>query len=116
MDLAQLIHDRRGARTYRDLEDACHGQLSHQRWQQLATRHLRAFPAAGTIVAVATGLGVSERAVLLSAGESLGLKTSAKPHLYDLIPSAVDNLPHAAILAIVASINAMLAIYEGTIS
>ena len=114
MDLAQLIHAHRGARTYRDLEDDCGGNLSHQRWQQLATRHLRAFPAVGTIVAVATGLGISEQAVLLSVGESLGLKTSAKPHLSDLLPAAVDSLPHAALLAIVACVNAMLAIYEGT--
>lgn len=116
MDLAQLIHDRRGARTYRDLEDDCGGRLSHQRWQQLATRHLRAFPAVATIVAVATGLNVSEQAVLLSVGESLGLHISAKPHLYDLIPAAVDNLPHTAVLAIAACVNAMIAIYEGTIA
>lgn len=113
MDLAQLIHDHRGARTYRDLEHDCHGELSHQRWQQLATRHLRAFPAVSTIIAVATGLGVSEQAVLLSIGESLGLHISAKPHLYDLISDSVDNLPHAAILAIVACVNAMVALYEG---
>lgn len=116
MDLIQLIRAHRGTRTYRDLEDDCHGELSHQRWQQLATRQPRALPTVNTIIAVATGLGISEQAVLLSAGESLGLHTSAKPRLYDLIPDTVDKLPHAAILAIVSCINAMIALYEGTMN
>lgn len=116
MDLAQLIHAYKGSRTYRDLEDACDRRVSHQRWQQLATTEPRAFPSAETIVAVATGLGISERAVLLAAGESLGLQTSARSRLADLIPEAVDQLPQSAISAIVACINAMISLYEGMIA
>lgn len=113
MDLTQLIHTHRGDRTYRQLETACHGKLTHQRWQQLATHHPRAFPTPDTITAVATGLGITERAVLLAAGQSLGLPVNAKPRFADLIPAATDRLPPAAAAAVLACINAMIAIHEG---
>lgn len=113
MDLAELIHAHKGGRTYRDLEDACGGRLSHQRWGQLASIQPRTFPTPDTIVAVAAGLGVSERVVLLAAGESLGLHTGHRSRLADLIPEAADHLPQSAINAIVHLVNTMLALYEG---
>lgn len=115
MDLTQLITAHRRGRTYLELEAATGGRVTRQRWQQLATAQPRAFPNPDTIIALAAGLGVPERTVLLAVGESLGLRTGDKRRLCDRIPEKADQLPTAAIAAILASVNAMISLAEGLI-
>lgn len=112
MDLAQLIRTRKGQRTFRDLERDCDHVIGHARWQQLATRRPRDFPSPRTITAIAAALSVSEEAVLLSAGESLGLKTRRRSRLLDLIPDRAADLPDHAVNAILVVIATMISIQE----
>lgn len=113
MDLRQLIRTHKDGRTFGELATASHGRVSAARWQQLAARNPRAFPAATTIAAIATALALSEESVLLATGESLGLKTSASSRLVDLVPAAAADLPQHAITAIITLIRSMINLHQG---
>jgi hypothetical protein len=76
-NLAQLINERRGDRSYERLSRDCGGDPGSKRLQQMATgKPLSAFPSPETIQGLALGLGMSAADVLHACARSLGLSVT----------------------------------------
>lgn len=109
MTLGELIAATKGSRSYHDLERDCAGTLKAARWQQIATRPLRAFPDPDSLAAIARSLRVPHRTVILAAATSLGLHTNQDgPLLADLLPPGADRLDDTGIAAVLAVVNALI--------
>jgi len=72
-DLATLIAQRKGDRSYERLASDCGGDPKPKRIQQLATSELLRFPEPGTIRGLSRGLLVPISDVVLACARSLGL-------------------------------------------
>lgn len=109
MNLATLIVTAKGDRSYDRLAADCGGSPGAARLQQLATRPVRNFPDPPTIHALAMGLGVAERTVVLAAAESLGIEVDAGDGaLAQLLPPAASHLTERQISAVLAVVRAMV--------
>jgi hypothetical protein len=73
-DLARLILDAKGDRSYERMSADCGGLPTDKRLQQMATTALKAFPDVATIRGLARGTGTTETTVVLAAARSLGLR------------------------------------------
>jgi hypothetical protein len=73
-DLASLILDAKGDRSYERMSTDCGGLPTDKRLQQMATTPLKAFPDVATIRGLARGAGTTITAVVLAAARSLGLQ------------------------------------------
>jgi transcriptional regulator with XRE-family HTH domain len=71
--LRHLIESKRAGRTIASLSDACGGDPTPRRLQQIIADGIDAFPKANTIRGLAAGLGVSVTDVVLACAISLGL-------------------------------------------
>ncbi|MGN8245271.1 hypothetical protein ACTHAM_002390 [Cellulomonas soli] len=109
MNLAELIRTTKGDRSYDDLARDAGGAPGRQRWQQLAsTMPLKNFPDPDSIRAIARALGVSQRAVVDAAGESLGLDIArGRSRFEELLPDGVDLLDDDAQAAVLAVLRAL---------
>lgn len=76
-NLAALILDRKGDRSFSKLSEDCGGQPAGRRLQQFATRPIKNFPDPETIPGLARGLGVTTTEVILASARSLGIKVTA---------------------------------------
>lgn len=78
-NLAELILQRKGGRTFDRLAEDCGGQPAGRRLQQLSSpnRPMKNFPDPESIAAMARGLGVSTTEVILASARSLGIKVAA---------------------------------------
>lgn len=93
MNLSQLIDAHRGGRSYTELSRDCGGAPTDKRLQQMVRGTIKNFPDPPTITALAKGLRVSPTAVLLAAGESLGLDVSSSmPRVVELLPASARDL------------------------
>lgn len=101
MDLGELISLHKGDRSYATLERDCGGAPRAARLQQLATAPLKNFPDPPTIQALARGLRVSERAVVLAAASSLGLSVGDVNVLVDRLPDGARDLSEDQIATVV---------------
>lgn len=72
-DLQQLIHDRKGGRTFARLSDDCGGLPTDKRLIQITQNGIKNFPDAVTIQGLAKGLTVSVTAVVMACARSLDL-------------------------------------------
>lgn len=68
-----LIESKRAGRTIASLSDACGGDPTPRRLQQIIAAGIKAFPDPNTINGLARGLGVSVTEVTLACAASLGL-------------------------------------------
>lgn len=77
-NLAQLILERKGDRTFDRLSADCGGEPAGRRLQQLAAgrREMKNFPDPETITALAKGLHVTTVDVLLASARSLGIRVA----------------------------------------
>lgn len=73
-DLADLIGQTKGDRSYAKLAQESGDVVIRQRWYQLATSPLKEFPEPPTIEAIARGLGVSVTDVVIACSRSVGLQ------------------------------------------
>lgn len=73
-DLADLIGQTKGDRSYAKLAQESGDVVIRQRWYQLATSPLKEFPEPPTIEAIARGLGVSVTDVVIACARSVGLQ------------------------------------------
>lgn len=71
-----MIVEAKGQRTYDRFSLDCGGVPTSKNLQKLAAREVRAFPDKVTIEGLARGMGVTQAAVLLAFGRSLGLKVA----------------------------------------
>lgn len=111
MDLAELILRNKGDRSYRSLERDCGGDPTAKRIQQIASgvRPLANFPDPPSIRGLARGLRVTELAVVLAAGESLGLEVDrALPRLAQLLPAGVERLTEQEVNAVLTMVQTMV--------
>lgn len=110
MNLAALINEMKGDRSYERLARDCGGRPTAGRLQQIATSDLSAFPDPETIANLATGLRVSQRTVILAAAESLGLSAGeSRSKLMEWLPAdRLDELNGEQVRAILAVVHAML--------
>lgn len=109
MNMQELIRAAKGTRSYLDLERDCSGKLKAARWQQIATRPLRAFPDPLSLAAIAQALRVPNRTVILAAANSLGLDTAVPDNrLTELLPPAVDELNERSIAAVLTVVDALI--------
>lgn len=102
MNLSELIETHKGRRSYPDLARDCGGKVTGKRIQQLVRDSIKNFPDPPTLAALAKGLRVPQRAVVLAAAESLGLQVNeAAPRLVQLLPidAARLNEEQAAAIA-----------------
>jgi hypothetical protein len=72
-NLAVLIADRKGTRSYDRLAEDCGGTPSSGRLHQMATRPLKNFPDPDSIRGMANGLGVTVTDIVMAAARSLDL-------------------------------------------
>ena len=72
-NLAALIADRKGTRSYDRLAEDCGGTPSSGRLHQMATRPLKNFPDPDSIRGMANGLGVTVTDIVMAAARSLDL-------------------------------------------
>ena len=109
MNLAELIRTTKGDRSYDDLARAAGGAPGRQRWQQLASNvALKNFPDPESIRAIARALGVTQRAVVDAAAESLGLEVRrSRSRFEELLPDGVDDLDDDALAGILAVLRAL---------
>lgn len=73
MDLHTLIATHKNGRSYQALADSSNGAISQKALQRIATYETKAFPGPETIKGIATALNTTERRVINSIAESLGL-------------------------------------------
>jgi transcriptional regulator with XRE-family HTH domain len=71
--LNALIERNRAGRTIASLSDACGGDPTPRRLQQIIADGIKAFPETNTITGLARGLGVAVSDVVLACAASLGL-------------------------------------------
>lgn len=108
MDLATLIVTAKGDRSYDRLAADCGGSPGAARLQQLATRPVRNFPDPPTIASLASGLGVSQRTVVLAAAESLGIDVGeGVGSLATLLPPSAADLTERQVAAVLGVVRAM---------
>lgn len=96
-NLAELILDRKGGRSFERLSEDCGGVPAGRRLQQMANgaRPMKNFPDPETITAMARGLGVSTTEVVLASARSLGV-TVAAADASALVIADGGNLPPQA--------------------
>lgn len=111
--LANLILQRKGGRSFERLSEDCGGMPAGRRLQQMtnASRPMRNFPDPETITAIARGLGVSTKDVILASARSLDIKVDAAEAEALVIPDA-RSLPASAQLAIMDMARELLAAYR----
>lgn len=110
MDIAALIRTTKGDRTYDQIAVDCGDEPSSKRLQQIATSPPKEFPKPETVRALARGLRVSERQIVLAWSESLGIRTAEDGgRLAQLLPPSAAHLDDEQIAAVLAVIKAMRA-------
>ncbi|TRW45599.1 hypothetical protein [Georgenia yuyongxinii] len=109
MNLAELMARTKGDRTYEQLSRDCGGTPSAQRLQQIATTTPQKFPDVETLNALARGLHVQVKTVVLAAAVSLGLDVGVNggPGWLELLPPAAANLTDVQVDAVRTVIQAM---------
>lgn len=101
MNLSELIETHKGRRSYPELARECGGVPSSKRLQQLVREPIKNFPDPPTVAALARGLRVPQREVILSAAESLGLEVhDTAPRLMQLMPVGAQDLSEEQAAAI----------------
>ncbi|WP_193613119.1 hypothetical protein [Nocardioides lijunqiniae] len=109
MDLSELIDTHKGRRTYPELSRDCGGTPSGKRLQQLVKDPIKNFPDPPTMKALARGLRVPERAVVLAAAQSLGLEVrDTMPRLFQLLPTTANDLSEQQAAAIAHLVDAIV--------
>ena len=76
--LEELIQVMRGSRTWDELSRDCGGSPTGARLQSIAKNGIQAFPGPDTITAIAQGLSLHPKHVVVAAAESLGLWDSGR--------------------------------------
>ncbi|WP_284984243.1 helix-turn-helix transcriptional regulator [Arthrobacter sp. efr-133-TYG-118] len=90
--LRRLIESKRAGRTIASLSDACGGDPTPRRLQQIIADGIDAFPKANTIQGLARGLGVSITEVVMACAVSLGLEVEDATS-DALVLAGAGNLP-----------------------
>ncbi|TGY79443.1 hypothetical protein, partial [Cellulomonas shaoxiangyii] len=111
-DLAALIADAKGDRSYDQLSRAAGGKPTAERLQQLATGEMKTFPGPATIEALARGLGVTVTEVVTAACRSLGIEVHYGDTPGALTIPGAGNLPASARRAIEDVAAQMLALHQ----
>jgi transcriptional regulator with XRE-family HTH domain len=93
--LRALIESKRAGRTIASLSDACGGDPTPRRLQQIIADGIDAFPKANTIRGLAQGLGVSVTDVVLACAVALGLDVDSGDS-DALVLAGAGNLPPSA--------------------
>lgn len=110
MNLSQLIETHKGRRSYPELARDCGGVPSPKRLQQLVREPIKNFPDPPTVAALARGLRVPQREVILSAAESLGLEVhDTAPRLMQLMPVGAQDLSEEQAAAIAHLVDVIVA-------
>lgn len=73
--LSELILAHKGGRTWQEMSEACNGVYGPKRLSQIANDNprIKTIPEPGYLQAIADACGVSLRAVLMAAAETVGL-------------------------------------------
>lgn len=95
-DLATLIADAKGDRSYDQISRAAGGAPTPERLQQLATGPIKAFPSPDTIRALARGLNVPTTEVVAAISRSLGLDVHLGGDPGALVLADANSLPDSA--------------------
>lgn len=111
-NLANLILQRKGGRSFERLADDCGGAPAGRRLQQMANgQPMRNFPDPETITAMARGLGVSPKDIIMASARSLGILVDATGPEALVIPDA-RSLPESAQLAIMDMARELITAYR----
>lgn len=79
-DLKALIAERKGDRSYDQLERDSGGTPTAGRWQQMATRPPKNIPETATLIGMARALGVTVTEVVMAAARSCGMDVREDSH------------------------------------
>lgn len=110
LDLAGLIKQHQGDRSYIQLSRDCGGVPKSARLHQLVTEPQKTFPEPPTLAGLARGLGVPLRVVVHAAARSVGLDLGETPtRLANLLPVDADRIPERGQDAVLSVVRAMLA-------
>lgn len=94
--IQQLILDRIEGRSYEALSRDCGGQPGNSAIWKIMNKQIKNFPDPETIQALARGLNVPARSVLLAYGRSLGLEVGDDGVPDALVLVGAQNLPKEA--------------------
>lgn len=109
MNLSELIINAKGDRSYAQLSRACGGNPTAARIFQMVDEKLKEFPRPSTLKGLSQGLGVSEKAIVLAAAESLGLRIDATGSLLEtLLPEDTEALTSEQIGLILGMVRQLL--------
>lgn len=89
LNLAALIADRKGTRSYDRLAEDCGGTPSSGRLHQMATRPLKNFPDPDSIRGMANGLGVTVTDIVMAAARSStcpSIRATIRAHYPSAVP------------------------------
>lgn len=110
--LANLILQRKGGRSFDRLAEDCGGAPAGRRLQQMANgKPMRNFPDPETVTALARGLGVPAKDIIMASARSLGITVDAADPGDLVIPDA-RALPESAQLALMGMARELLAAYR----
>lgn len=95
--LAELIAEKRGNFSYRELEVRSGGVITHQRWQQLGTgSRVKEFSEPTTLKAMARALDVDEVLIVLAMAKSIGINVESgaggRSILAQMLPRSTHRL------------------------
>jgi hypothetical protein len=109
MTLQDLVTTLKGDRTYEQLEEATHGVVKAQRWNQIANGiRVREFPKPVTIEAMASVLGCDIEVLLLAFARAVGMDVRRRQSSFiDMLPPSVDKLSDRQQSFIISAIRAM---------
>jgi hypothetical protein len=111
-DLAGLIADAKGDRSYDAISRACGGKPTPERLHQLATQPIKNFPGPDTIAALARGLGRTVTDVVAAASRSLGLEVQMGSDPMSLTLPTAGTLPSPAQEALREVARQMLSLHQ----
>lgn len=94
--MQRMIADRKGDRTYERLSRDCGGVPTTNRAHGMATKPMKSFPDADTMVGLARGLNASVTDVVLACAASVGLTVNRGPDPEGLVLHGAGNLPQSA--------------------
>lgn len=111
-DLAGLIADAKGDRSYDAISRACGGKPTPERLHQLATQPIKNFPGPDTIAALARGLGRTVTDVVAAASRSVGLEVQMGSDPLSLTIPTAGSLPSPAQDALREVARQMLSLHQ----
>lgn len=113
-NIADLITELRGTRTYKELSEDCGGLPSTARISSMVKNPMNSFPSPETIRGLAKGLGVTELDIVTSCGVSMTLWDDDNTHMPISLPHGAEKLTRSQKNVIVSVVREFMTANQGS--